>query len=197
MSQTLKDTATANNRLYRTALIFAVIGALSWAIFMIGTLTQPGSGAFGDVETYLENANSGEKTLRYLLPILQRVELTDEAYYEIVDYCKRKEITFMCSAFDAESADFVDQLGVPAFKVASADMTNIPFQDDSVDVVVCLEGFEHVSEAVGIKFLDEVVRITADDGLLVMTIPVILPGRKHSGNPHHLHERSRLPSWRT
>ena len=34
---------------------------------------------------YLENANAGEKTLRYLLPILQQVELADEAYYKIVD----------------------------------------------------------------------------------------------------------------
>ena len=30
---------------------------------------------------YLENANAGEKTLRYLLPILQQVELSDEDYY--------------------------------------------------------------------------------------------------------------------
>lgn len=75
---------------------------------------------------YLDNANSGEKTLRYLLPILQSVELTDEAYLEIVEYCRQKKITFLCSAFDEQSADFVDALGVPAFKVASADMTNLP-----------------------------------------------------------------------
>jgi sialic acid synthase SpsE/sugar phosphate isomerase/epimerase len=64
-----------------------------------------------------------------LLPILQRVELPDEAYYEIVEYCDQKGITFLCSAFDEESADFIDQLGVPAFKVASADMTNLPLLD--------------------------------------------------------------------
>lgn len=81
---------------------------------------------------YLDNANAGEKTLRYLLPILQRVELSDEAYYEIVEYCHQKGITFLCSAFDVESADFVDQLGVPAFKVASADMTNLPLLDHLV-----------------------------------------------------------------
>lgn len=81
---------------------------------------------------YLENANSGEKTLRYLLPILQRVELPEEAYFKIVDYCKEKGITFLCSAFDAPSADFLDSLGVPAFKVASADMTNLPLLDHLV-----------------------------------------------------------------
>jgi sialic acid synthase SpsE/sugar phosphate isomerase/epimerase len=84
-------------------------------------------------QKYLDNANTGEKTLRYLLPILQQVELSDEAYFEIVEYCQRKGITFLCSAFDSQSADFVDQLGVPAFKVASADMTNLPLLDHLIE----------------------------------------------------------------
>ena len=75
---------------------------------------------------YLENANAGEKTLRYLLPILQQVELPDEAYHKLIEYSRAKGITFLCSAFDIESADFLDSLGVPAYKVASADLTNIP-----------------------------------------------------------------------
>jgi sialic acid synthase SpsE/sugar phosphate isomerase/epimerase len=78
---------------------------------------------------YLDNANAGEKTLRYLLPILQQVELSDEDYYRLVDYCKRKGITFLCSAFDVKSADFLSGIGVPAFKVASADLTNLPLLD--------------------------------------------------------------------
>ena len=81
---------------------------------------------------YLENANAGEKTLRYLLPILQKVELPDKAYYKIVEYCEKKGVTFLCSAFDPESADFIDSLGVPAFKVASADLTNLPLLDHLV-----------------------------------------------------------------
>ena len=78
---------------------------------------------------YLENANAGEKTLRYLLPILQQVELNEEEYYDIVAHCKKKGITFMCSAFDAESADFLESLDIPAYKVASADLTNLPLLD--------------------------------------------------------------------
>jgi len=78
---------------------------------------------------YLENSNIGEKNLNYLLPILQRVELSDEDYFKIVEYCKEKGVTFLCSAFDTESVDFIDSLGVPAFKVASADMINLPLLD--------------------------------------------------------------------
>jgi len=108
---------------------------------------------------YLENANSGEKTLRYLLPILQRVELPDEAYYEIVDYCQQNEITFMCSAFDEKSADFVDQLGVPAFKVASADLTNLPLLEHLVakgKPLIISTGMSHMDEVeFSVNFLKE------------------------------------------
>lgn len=81
---------------------------------------------------YLENANAGEKSLRYLLPILQQVELPDDAYLKIASYCRQKGITFLCTPFDTDSADFIDQLGVPAFKVASADLTNLPLLDHLV-----------------------------------------------------------------
>jgi N-acetylneuraminate synthase len=77
----------------------------------------------------LEDVNLGEKNMAYLLPILQQVELSDEDYYRLHDYCQEKGVTFMCSPFDADSADFLNKLGVPAFKVASADMINLPLID--------------------------------------------------------------------
>jgi len=78
---------------------------------------------------YLENSNVGEKNLNYLLPILQRVELSDDDYYRLVEFCEKKNITFLCSAFDEDSADFIESLGVPAYKTASADMINLPLLD--------------------------------------------------------------------
>jgi sialic acid synthase SpsE/sugar phosphate isomerase/epimerase len=81
---------------------------------------------------YLENANAGEKTLRYLLPILQKVELSEDAYETIVEYCRAKKIIFMASPFDVASADFLERLDVPAYKVASADLTNLPLLDHLV-----------------------------------------------------------------
>ena len=84
-------------------------------------------------DKYLEDANVGEKNLNYLLPILKRVELSNEDYYRIVEYCEERDVTFLCSVFDRESADFIDQLGVPAFKVASADMINLPLLDHLIE----------------------------------------------------------------
>ena len=40
--------------------------------------------------------------------------------------CDRKNITFLSTPFDFESARFLNKLGVPAFKVGSGDLTNIP-----------------------------------------------------------------------
>lgn len=116
-------------------------GILDLAIELIDVAVRAGSDAVKFqkrsleklyARKYLDNANSGEKTLRYLLPILQQVELSDEAYHRIVDYCRQKDITFLASAFDPESADFLDGLGVPAYKVASADLTNLPLLDHLV-----------------------------------------------------------------
>jgi N-acetylneuraminate synthase len=110
-------------------------GLLDLAIELIDAAVSAGSDAVKfqkrNLESiypqkYLDNANAGEKTLRYLLPILQRVELPESAYYTLRDYCRQKKITFLCTAFDPPSADFLDQLGVPAFKLASADLTNLP-----------------------------------------------------------------------
>ncbi len=68
------------------------------------------------------------------------------------------------------------------------DMQSIPLKDDSVDVVICLEGFEHVSKDTGAKFIKESKRVLKTDGLLIMTCPVLDECGKSTGNPYHLYE---------
>jgi ubiquinone/menaquinone biosynthesis C-methylase UbiE len=76
--------------------------------------------------------------------------------------------------------------GVLEFKVGN--MEHIPLDDDSVDVLLCLEGFEHVSEAVGAAFIEEAKRVLRRSGTLVMTCPVLDERGSDTGNPHHLCE---------
>ena len=40
-------------------------------------------------QKFLDNVNAGEKSLRYLLPILQRVELPESTYLEIAEHCRK------------------------------------------------------------------------------------------------------------
>ena len=68
------------------------------------------------------------------------------------------------------------------------DMANIPLPDDSLDVVICLEGFEHVTRETGSAFVAEARRLLRRDGLLIMTCPVLNERGEDSGNPFHLYE---------
>jgi sialic acid synthase SpsE len=56
----------------------------------------------------------------------ERLELSEAAYWELAEFCRKERIVFLASAWDQKSADFVEELGVPAFKIASADVTNLP-----------------------------------------------------------------------
>lgn len=59
--------------------------------------------------------------------MLRRLELTEEAHRELFDYCRTQGILFMSTPFDEQSADFLDELGVPVFKIPSGELTNLPF----------------------------------------------------------------------
>ena len=53
-------------------------------------------------------------------------KFNEKDYIELAEYCKSNDILFMSTSFDFESADYLDEL-MPAYKIASADITNIPF----------------------------------------------------------------------
>lgn len=46
-------------------------------------------------------------------------------YRELAAHCEKVGITFMSTPFDLEAVDFLDPL-MPAYKIASADLTNVP-----------------------------------------------------------------------
>ena len=57
---------------------------------------------------------------------LSLLELTVGDLKCLKDYCN-DDITFLCSSFDNQSAFLLDQIGIPAFKVGSGEITNLPF----------------------------------------------------------------------
>ena len=72
----------------------------------------------------LNNPFMGEQSLQYLIPILKEFELSDDDFSEIAGYCKQKDIIFLCTPWDKSSANFLANMNIEAFKVASADLTN-------------------------------------------------------------------------
>ena len=52
--------------------------------------------------------------------------LTNDNWHEIFEYSKKKDIMCFSTPFDNDSVDLLYSLDVPAFKIASADITDIP-----------------------------------------------------------------------
>lgn len=67
---------------------------------------------------------TGNGTTQY--EMLRRLQLTARDFKQLKEYCDEVGIMFLSTPYDTESADFLEELGVEAFKVASCDITNIP-----------------------------------------------------------------------
>lgn len=59
--------------------------------------------------------------------MLKHLEVTKEQTAELMEYCKQKNIIFLSTPFERASLEELDELDVPAFKVAATDLTNIQF----------------------------------------------------------------------
>ncbi len=69
-------------------------------------------------------------------------------------------------------------------ELARADVTALPFDSDSFDLVVCFEVIEHVAQPD--RGLDELARVLAPGGILALSSPN--RDEYPAGNPHHVHE---------
>ncbi len=58
--------------------------------------------------------------------LFKQAQLSYEDFGELSDYAKTQEMTFFSAPFDIESANQLKKLGVPAFKIASSDLINVP-----------------------------------------------------------------------
>lgn len=56
----------------------------------------------------------------------EALEFGARDYLTLQDYAKKLDITFFATAFDHRSVLFLEQLEMPCYKTASADLTNIP-----------------------------------------------------------------------
>lgn len=79
---------------------------------------------YADMANYQKN-NIGKVDSQFNM--LKKLELTYENFIELQKYCIHKGIMFLSTPFDFESADFLDSIGMDAFKISSGDLTNIPF----------------------------------------------------------------------
>ncbi|MBI5050848.1 MAG: N-acetylneuraminate synthase family protein [Nitrospirae bacterium] len=74
---------------------------------------------------HVETTGSDDKQTWYEL--LKTQELSKEQHLHLKSYCDYKGIIFLSTPYDEESADMLNEIGLPLFKLASTDTNNIPF----------------------------------------------------------------------
>jgi sialic acid synthase SpsE/sugar phosphate isomerase/epimerase len=80
-------------------------------------------------EVYRASSLSGKDddlAVEYTLDLLRRFELTTDEQRRIAAYCASKGIQYLCTPWDASSVATLETFRVHAYKVASADLTNLP-----------------------------------------------------------------------
>ncbi len=68
----------------------------------------------------------GTEAAESQLAMLKKLELPREWHRDLQDYCQRKGIQFLSTAFDVGSLDFLVALDMPVFKIPSGELTNGP-----------------------------------------------------------------------
>jgi len=81
-----------------------------------------------DRETLYRRKADGSRAedlgVEYIQDLLDKVELSVEQHRELRTYCKKKNVTYLCTPWDEPSVDVLAGFDVAAIKIASADLCN-------------------------------------------------------------------------
>jgi N-acetylneuraminate synthase len=75
------------------------------------------------------NKSGEDLGTEYIIDLLNKFELSKEQHRRLAQYCANKGIIYMCTPWDRKSIEVLESFGVPGYKVASADLTNLPLLD--------------------------------------------------------------------
>jgi sialic acid synthase SpsE len=98
-------------------------GDINIAKKLIDSAKECGANAI-KFQTY-KTENFVRETNQYF-DVFKNAELNFEQFEELKNYSKNIGLTFFSTPFDIESAEFLNQLEIPCFKIASSDLTNLP-----------------------------------------------------------------------
>lgn len=136
------------------AAVEAGADAVKFQTFKAGRVADPMA---PKAEYQLRATNPAESQL----DMLRRLELAPGAVRELQRHCRQRGIFFMSTPFDEESVDLLEELNVPAYKIGSGEITNLPLLE-----YIARKG-RPVILSTGMSYLNEVdraVRAIRDTG---------------------------------
>lgn len=133
------------------------VDAVKFQIFKEKTLYPPNAG----VVDYLKMNKS-------INQLVKENEVPDEYHLQLLQYCNEVGVTYLCTPTDEALADYLDQIGVGGFKIASYALTHIPLlkhiakKGKPIILSTGCTYLEEIAEAV------RVIREAGNDQLILM-----------------------------
>ncbi|MDP4540582.1 N-acetylneuraminate synthase family protein [Qipengyuania sp. DY56-A-20] len=92
---------------------------------------------------------SADLGAQYTLDLLSKFQLSNDAMIEAFDYCKKLGIQPLCTPWDQASLEILENYDMPAYKLASADLTNhqlVSAMAKTGKVLICSTGMSTQAE---------------------------------------------------
>jgi N-acetylneuraminate synthase/N,N'-diacetyllegionaminate synthase len=126
--------------------------------------------------------NIGNKETQY--EMLDRLKLKREYHKELQQYAKEKNIIFCSTPFSDSDVDFLDELGIPFFKIGSSDTNNLPLlkyiaeKNKPMIVSTGMSDMEDILEAVSI------IRKSGNEDIVILHCTTQYPTPTYEVNLH-------------
>jgi len=78
-------------------------------------------------EMIRSNITPGNISKKTLWSIIKNCELTESEEEKIQQYCRNKKLLFLSTPFSKDAVDRLEKINLPAYKIGSGELTNIPF----------------------------------------------------------------------
>lgn len=99
--------------------------------------------------------------------MLKKLELDIDAHKILMNYCEAKGIMFLSTAFDLESIDVLNELGMEIFKIPSGEITNYPYLRKIGKLkkkVILSTGMSYMQE------IQDAIKVLKDNGTKDITV---------------------------
>jgi len=90
------------------------------------------------------------------LEMVKKLELGHDSFRKLKEHCEKRRIMFLSTGFDEETVDFLDGIGMAAFKVGSGDLTHhdhlrhVASKGKPVLLSTGMAGWKEVEDAVSV-----------------------------------------------
>ncbi len=125
--------------------------------------------------------------------MLSSLQLEKSDYIELIDFCKEIKIDFMSTPYNKEDVDFLIDLDVDSFKIASGQLTEIPFIEyvaSKKKPIYLSTGMSYYSDVV--KAVEKIKEMDSSIGLTILQCTTNYPSKVEDANINVLESFKKL-----